>query len=290
MPVMFNTLLREAGIDPKDVRLIRHKDKSAKKGRSPYELWRDDSAKFELYQSIQRIDNRKKFQAPYWAVFVVNFEDKTLFAGLYSVKYRGLLEEDTPMPHPDGIDLAGNCDFYDLNHLETMKDLSGKLFIDWGPGALAWVQHADRNNKAITEIHAAFREPEFPGFLNFIEPLSRLDKLPSGWITALKSASGIYLLTCPKTKEWYVGSASGVEGFWGRWQNYVETGHGDNVMLKGREPSDYQISILEVAGSSATKEQVLQMEGRWMKKLQTVEMGLNTLLAGDGTKKREKNK
>jgi hypothetical protein len=38
---MFNTILREAGLPLKDIRLIRHKDKSAKRGYTPYELWRD---------------------------------------------------------------------------------------------------------------------------------------------------------------------------------------------------------------------------------------------------------
>ena len=48
---MFNTVLKVVGLSPKDVRLIRHKDKRAKKGRSLYEIWRDISPQFELYQS-----------------------------------------------------------------------------------------------------------------------------------------------------------------------------------------------------------------------------------------------
>ena len=47
MPLMFNTLLREAGIPLADVRLLRHKDQRAAKGRTPYELWRDDRQQFE---------------------------------------------------------------------------------------------------------------------------------------------------------------------------------------------------------------------------------------------------
>ncbi len=40
-------------------------------------------------------------------------------------------------------------------------------------------------------------------------------------------------------------------------------------------PIDYQVSILEVAGTSATTEDILQMEVLWKKKLQSMEMGLN---------------
>jgi hypothetical protein len=89
----------------------------------------------------------------------------------------------------------------------------------------------------------------------------------------------VYLLTCPKTKEQYVGSAMGDDGFWGRWQDYVQTGHGGNVALKSRDPSDYQVSILEVAGTSATHDEIGAMEGRWQRKLQSKDMGLNRNLA-----------
>ena len=113
-----------------------------------------------------------------------------------------------------------------------------------------------------------------PGFLNLIAPLSKVAAFPKGWIEALKHTTGVYLLTCPKTKEQYVGSAYGAEGFWHRWMDYVTTGHGGNVALKSREPSDYQISILEVAGSSLQIEDIVAMETRWKRKLQSGEMGL----------------
>jgi hypothetical protein len=242
-------------------------------------LWRDNRELFEQYQSTQTVANRPKLNAPYWAVFVANHADETMFDGLYAVRYRGLLEEDTPMPHMDGIDEAGSCDVYDLTLQETLSDLIGRLYIDWGKGALAWVQNASRQDKPIVQLTRHFQEPEFPGFLNFIESLSKLDSLPASWITSLKSSRGVYLLTCPKTQEQYVGSATGEDGFWGRWHDYVRTGHGGNVALKSRDPSDYQVSILEVAGSSATSDDIARMEGQWQSKLQSREMGLNRNLA-----------
>lgn len=279
MPIMFNTILQEAGLQLPSVRLLRHKDNKAKKGSTPYELWRDNRPLFELYQSTQSIVNRPKFAAPYWASFVVNPNDETMFAGIYAVEYRGLLAKDRPRPHMDGIDKAGSLDDYGLTLQETLSDLIGKLIIEWGAGALAWVQYADRNNKPIIELHREFQEPDFPGFMNFILPLSKLNNLPISWVAVLKSSHGVYLLTCPKTKEQYIGSATGEEGFWGRWQNYIQTGHGGNVGLKNRDPSDYQVSILEVAGTSATTADILTMEGRWQSKLQSREMGLNHNLA-----------
>lgn len=275
MPIMFNTLLLEAGIPLSDVRLLRHKDRRAAKGRSPYELWRDNRQQLDLYQSTHSIEKRAKLNAPYWASFVGKLSDETMFVGVYNVKNRRLLERDTPMPHMDGVDRAGSCDTYDVQLDQALSDMIGRLIIDWGPGDRAWIQRADQQNKPIIELSKEFKEPEFPGFLSFIKPLSSLDKLPKTWIAALQASKGIYLLTCPKTKEQYVGSATGEGGFWGRWQDYVRTGHGGNVALKSRNPSDYQVSILEVAGTASTDDEILNMERLWKSKLQSQKMGLN---------------
>jgi hypothetical protein len=276
MPIMFNTILQEAGIPVTEVILLRHQDQRAARGRTPYELWRDDTPAFDRYQSHQDTDGRPKFQrARYWASFVGTPNAETLFVGLYNASYSGLLEQDTPVPHRDSIDKAGTVDVYNLNHNDRLADLVGKLYVDWGAGTRAWVQRAERQNKTVTELRTTFKEPPFPGFLNFLQALSTVDKLPKDWITTLRNARGVYLLTCPTTKEQYVGSATGHDGFWQRWQDYATTGHGGNIALKSRSPSDYQISILEVAGTSATNDDIISMEERWKKKLQSKAMGLN---------------
>jgi hypothetical protein len=120
-----------------------------------------------------------------------------LFVGVYAAKHRGLLEVDTPQPHRDGIDKAGSCDVYDLTLETAIADLIGRLYVEWGEGFRAWVQHADRQDKLIRELRTEFKEPDFPGFLNFVETLSRLEKLPTAWVVAFRSSKGIYLLTCP---------------------------------------------------------------------------------------------
>ena len=276
MPLMFNTLLQSAGLNPRDVRLMKHKDTRASRGRSPYELWRDKRELFESYQSTQNLGRRKELAAPYWASFIVNLSGETMFAGIYRVDYAGVLDHDRPAPHVEGgVEKAGDYDIYKLALDDRLSDLIGKLFIDWGPGTLAWIQYAERNEKPVLEIRPEFKEPGFPGFLKLIEPLSRVEKFPKTWVAALSATRGVYLLTCPRTKEQYVGKADGESGFWGRWQEYIQTGHGGNVALKSRDPSDYQVSILEVAGTSATPLEILTMEDRWKRKLQSREMGLN---------------
>lgn len=108
MPMMFNSLLDQNKLDPANVVLLRHQDQRAARGRTPYELWRDNRPAFESYQSTQSIGNRSKLErAPVWVSFVGTPDGATMFVGMYDAKYNGLLAEDTPWPHADGIDLAG---------------------------------------------------------------------------------------------------------------------------------------------------------------------------------------
>ncbi len=261
MPIKFNSLLNQVGIADNQVILVRHKDLRAEKSRSPFEMWRSNMPDFEEYQREQSLANRPKFErAPIWASFVGTPRGETVFVGLYNSTGRGGSEER---------------DIYDLSRNAALDEFAGKLFIEWGDGARAWVQRADRQNKTVTEIRLKFEEDPFPGALNFIEPLSKLESLPFSWVEFLKRSWGIYLLTCPTTREQYVGSVTGKEGFWQRWLGYARTGHGGNVALKSRDPSDYQVCILELAGSAVTDLEILEMETRWKRKLQSRDMGLN---------------
>jgi hypothetical protein len=277
MAILFNSLLEQNGLPLKDVRLLRHKDRRAEKGKTPYELWQYDRKKFDRYQYIQNPKRRQYLKAKYWASFVGTPNSQTLFVGLFRVTYAGLSREDIPRVFMAGIDKAGTCDVYETVLDNRLKEFVGRLYIQWGAGSLAWVQRADKNNKPISELHSRLKEPEFPGFLTFMETLSKVkaEALPKSWIDILKISRGVYLLTCPSTKEQYVGSASGADGFWGRWQVHARTGQGDAIQLKSREPSDYQVSILEVFGTSTLDDEIIHLENRWKQKLRTKEMGLN---------------
>jgi len=132
MPLFLNSLLAQLELNPSDVILLRHQDKRAARGRTPYELWRDNRPGFELYQSCQSFENRPKFsRAPNWASFVAAPDGATMFVGLYAAKYKGVLEEDVAQPHRDEILAAKSCDVYGLQRDERAADLEGKVFIDW---------------------------------------------------------------------------------------------------------------------------------------------------------------
>jgi hypothetical protein len=90
VPIMLNSLLTQIGLDPANAILLRHQDKRAPRGRTPYELRRNNRPDFERYQSTQNIKNRQKFsRAPVWASFVGTPDSATMFAGMFAAKYTG---------------------------------------------------------------------------------------------------------------------------------------------------------------------------------------------------------
>lgn len=148
----FNTLLEDAGISSKEVALVRHSDTRQEATKTPYTLWTTNLAEFEIYQATQDIGNRAKFARQYWASFVVTPDKATLFVGLYDVRYKGLLQETRPYVHGEGVDLPGTCDDYQTTLNPSLSAYEGRLIIDWGPGARAWVQKAANQNKPIIAI------------------------------------------------------------------------------------------------------------------------------------------
>ena len=269
----FNTLLVEAGLDPTDVQLVRHQDTRSQRGLSPYVLWRGRREAFEFYQRIQ---GRLVFSAPgYLASFVVPPNGETLFAGLHHVTSVSKTSEPATCPLRGTMFAPGEINLYHISPIDALSDMAGLVTIDWGDGARAWVQRAQNQNKRVLELRKRFEEPPFPGYLQFRSKSDALDILPASWMTALSAVGGVYLLVSERTGEQYVGSATGEEGFWSRWQAYARDGHGGNALLKQKDASPYWLSILETAPSNATRLDVIGAEQRWKEKLGSRSFGLN---------------
>lgn len=277
MILTFGDALAKCGLSRALVRLLRHQTK-APSGSTPYMLWRDRRDAFDDYQSAQTDANRAKLGAPYWATFVAPPTGGTLFSGLYLAERVGPCPIDwiDPLHDRPGSELTSNTlDRYRLSLSPLLDRYIGKLWIEWGAGARSWIQRADNQDKPIVQLTREFREEAFPGFDRFVANISEVPTFPRGWIEALRSARGVYVLTSARTKEQYVGSATGEGGFHARWLNYALDGHGGNIGLKSAEPSDYQVAILEFVGSAASYENVLALEDLWKRKLQSRENGLN---------------
>ncbi len=277
MALRFNQLLVDAGLDPGEVRLLRHQT-SMGGGRSLLEAWRSDRPAFEDYQALQLGAKRASFARPYWAAFFGTWDGRTLFGGIYEAGTPRGLPEAVEVPLTGTIEPPGTVDRYTTRLIDLLSDYSGRLYIDWGGGSSgkrSWNQRADAQNKCITELHISEAERPFPGLMAIASPFSTIGEAPSGWIQRLSEARGVYLLSCPRNGELYVGSATGAGGFWSRWQDYRRNGHGGNAALVDREPTDWRVSVLQVAGSADTPDDILAMEAMWKLKLQSRGLGLN---------------
>lgn len=187
--ITFNDVLREGGVDPAKVKLLRH----TVRGKQIHEIWRSDRGLVEAYQSRQKsmffdgVDHA--------ACFVVSRGGTTVFGGLYRV------EGSTPAL-PDDLDPLtgdphnGHRVIYDLVPEPAFEQYEDRLVVQWflagkHPG---WWQWAHKNPKPIAEI-ATQQERPFPGWLEFRSPVDELDGLPRTWREVLRSTSGVYLLT-----------------------------------------------------------------------------------------------
>ena len=270
MPLMFNMILKAEGIDLAAVRLARHHDTRPECKITPYGLWRRDPALLEQYQNIQGKDRFPIGKLV--ASFVRTPSDKTLFVGLYTTTGKGVtdasdIDPTSGLPRPGIVRYSMNLD-------DRLKEMQGRLVVDWGKSYRSWVQLAGKNDKRVIEL---LRDPEdesFPGYFAFRCRLSELADLPVAWKAQLRAAKGVYVLTSAITREHYVGSATGKDGFFGRWTQHAKAG-GDALGFKALAPSEYQVSILQVSAGFETDDDILRTEYAWMEKLQSRRMGIN---------------
>lgn len=268
----FNDLLVLGGLDPAQVRLVRHQDNRLRPGRL-YEAWRNNRDTFEDYQSVQ---SKNRFPVgDLLASFVVTEARKTVFVGLYRVA--GV--ETLPAGSVDVLirhDTSGHFK-YDLQLIDNLTDYRYRAVIEWGAGVRSWVQRAASQPKQVIEIAEQY-EPRFPGFREFVRPMDDVPTLPNGWQQVLRSVKGVYLLVDVESGQQYVGSAKGADSLLGRWISYTDGGDGGDVGLKaaaGKGRRNYQVSVLEVVDENTPDDTIEQIESYWKNKLLSRQFGLN---------------
>lgn len=91
------------------------------------------------------------------------------------------------------------------------------------------------------------------------------------WKTHLIQNIGVYQLRNRKTNDSYVGSAYGLDGFYGRITDYKNTGHGNNKLLMEKHftnpnfLADYDFTILESFTPNTCKNEIIRAEQEWKK-------------------------
>ena len=274
----FSDVLRKVGLDSAKVKLIRHAltDKGFK---SCY----DKNMVLE-YTRQQKSGFSKNYD--YWCVFI---SGKGTLAKLFACYRVGNSIPDTPdampkdFPHPEWF--QGENAYFDLEHIDLLKDYEGRLTIDWGNSARMWHQKGT-TGKPIVAIQADEKKV-FSGFENLILTYDELKEIVENptiyeaWHTALSSVNAIYLIVDQETGKQYVGSAYGKDGLLGRWSCYVNSLHGNNKLMKElicAYPERYhhfQFSILQILPKTATDDEVIQTESLYKKKLLTIPLGMN---------------
>lgn len=280
MVFYFHEILQRLGLDPRHIRLLRHDYRGLAEWR------RGGLRTFGCFASFQRRDS-----SPYSGVQIAchflpgptlaNGDATGLFIGITRILDHWEWDGGRlPAIQDDAIieaeRLQEGLHAFDLEWLDDASAISERVLVRWGPPAAtrAWSQWADRRPKEIVELRIDRREPPFPGFSAFIGRISELRLLPQAWLAALASVRGVYLLVADNGDQ-YVGSASGEDGFIGRWMAYNANGHGGNVLLRERGHRDYTVSILEIASPDMSRDDILAREGFWKEKLGARAHGLN---------------
>lgn len=274
----FNDFLHRLELDPTQIRLLRHDHRGVAAWRHGRELT------FGCFASFQKSEN-----SPYRGTNTVchflpapnmpNGDGTALFLGTTRIINRWKWDE-VRMPallDPDIIETERgrhDIDAFDLEWLEAGQEYAERILIRWGAGTRAWSQWANRNSKEILELRLQAQEPAFPGFSAFRARISEIITFPQSWIGALGNVKGIYLLVTDQGEQ-YVGSASGFDGFIGRWRGYLANGHGGNILLREAGHRDYMVSILEVASPDMAIADIIARENFWKEKLGARAHGLN---------------
>ena len=238
----------------------------------PLEVWARNKREWQGWQEYRPA--RDDFNRPF--IFsLIQFYHETdvwLFGGVFRVLQR----------HPDR---------YEVELTAEGEGFQGRLKLgsNYRERATRVKLEGHYSNFEVQEI---LREPysgrRFSGFdqidLSFEELETLVRNNRPDWKAALASVKGIYLISDTNTGKRYVGSASGSDGIWSRWCNYVETGHGGNVKMRAivsEHTLDYcrkafRFALLEYRPSSTPDELILTRETFWRTILLTRgERGLN---------------
>ena len=267
--IYLNDLVSIAGIDPAEIRLIRHAERNPETGESSWTLWRSgDRRRFDLHQSLYNTTHPMG-RARYTISFVATPENGTLFVGMWEVGERRLSGEDVLDP------VVGEPRryVYDLHPSRWLGGYVGRLSVAWS-APRSWYRDLSKTRFPVEEIRRAEWAGPFPEYVEFRARVSEVSALPGAWQEVLAACRGVYLLV-GSDGEQYVGSATGERGFLGRWLDYAQDGHGGNQALRERERQDYHVSILEVCGTALSLGEIHEREGVWKRKLGSRAHGLN---------------
>lgn len=294
----FHALLRVCGLEPSDVRLVRHGNTELKAfGPDPAKLQRalkgekDNFVLREFHEDKDRLTEYTAWQPPnkfgsakFLAIFSPARGTTSLFLGIWqlsgetknsdlTLKHQALLKK-----HRLPMTWFENSVRYHLQQTELMNELSERLVIEWGHATRNWAQWRDKTVVEIKPVNSIGEFTSYDRVLLSFADLRRLIKDKDSnvsWFNALSSVNGVYLIQHKLDGRLYVGAAYGKGGILGRWEAYANTGHAGNKLLRELDAHHFEFSVLEIAPSTMSQDDVTARETRWKECLGTRAFGLN---------------
>ena len=233
------------------------------------------------FQEWQRQQLRRNFDRKYVVSFIaMPTPNLWLFAGVHL--------SDIPTQRED-------CIYYPLVEIQETKELDGRLIISFDKKNVDnkfvrqsylltenWVEKLN-----VAEVLAqALDFAKFPSFksvhISFSQLKAIVKKALPDWQSALSSVAGVYLIADKSSGKLYVGSATGQGGIWQRWAEYATNLHGNNRQLIELKKQfgdvhfeNFYFSILEIADTHSSENEILVRESHWKNVLLTRQFGYN---------------
>lgn len=292
-------MLTSEGISPEHTVVFRHRPTEPELRKVLPWFAAERPEIFNAYQQTQastKVENALKrlVNHGYVAAFIGHQPGRALFVSLYSIDASMPLtreefarstgfEELTSLGSKTWVndDSTGgdrsSLEWFELTETDFYSKWKGKLVVDWPPPERAWWRRAHKNDLAIHSIHEeSLLDAEMPEWQNLTLTWNELKILPTRWRDRMSQWRGIYYIFDVSDHKGYVGSAYGQDNIVGRWENYAATGHGENKLLRGRDPANFHFSILQRVSPDLSPDDVIRIETSWKERLKTKKpYGLN---------------
>jgi hypothetical protein len=230
----------------------------------------------DTFKEWQEYQTKRNFECAQVLSLINVAKDEWLFAGVYEITRRAV-------PNP-----KNKKHFHYVTKLLPGQDhLIGRIKVHHERTRASYVWHKPPVTLPIVEILRQRQVMyDFPGYNKVCITHTQLKTIHrqqiASWKSALASIKGVYLITDTSTGRHYVGKASGSDGIWNRWGAYADNGHGGNVELKAllkdkgsAHMANFQYTVLEIADTHATEDDILARESHWVNVLHSRKHGLN---------------
>lgn len=221
---------------------------------------------------VYRGTSKERFVTDFIVSFAQISGNKFLFGGVFKITSR------------TGED-------YEVEYSDEYNDMIGRLIIEYrgdnNRGTVFTPSYIYSNSKISGIYEYKFKGEPFISYDEINHDFSAMEIIVkndlSDWKVALSNVFGIYLISDKATGKHYVGSAYGEDGIWGRWNSYINSFHGNNgdlvELFKEKTETyfkeNFKFAILEVMSSAKTKEEIINKESLWKRKLFSREFGYN---------------